>query len=135
MTTVQRIAQIFGIGFVIVALAGFYSGGMTMESDHTLAPRALGLFPVNLLHNIVHLLFGLWGLAASRSWSSAKQYCQIAGIIYAVLIVAGFVAPDGFGFIPLGGTDIWLHVALALPLLYFGFTAKPETMPPAGSTI
>lgn len=135
MPTVQRVAQIFGILFTLGALSGFYTGGMSMESDPALAPKALGLFPVNVLHNIVHLSFGLWGLAAARSWTAAKQYCQITGIIYAVLIVAGFVAPTGFGFIPLGANDIWLHVGLSLPLLFFGFTAKPETMPPTGSTI
>lgn len=135
MTTVQRVAQIFGVLFVIGALVGFYTGGMNMESDPAMAPKALGLFPVNLLHNIVHLLFGLWGLAASRAWSAARQYCRIAGGIYALLIVLGFVAPDGFGFVPLGGNDIWLHVALALPLLFFGFTAKPEIMETSGSTV
>lgn len=135
MTTIQRVAQIFGVGFVIAALAGFYASGTGMESDHTLAPKALGLFPVNLLHNIVHLLFGIWGLAASRSWSGAKQFCQIAGVIYAVLIVLGFLAPNGFGLIPLGGNDILLHVVLALPLLYFGFMDKTTNTATTGSTM
>jgi hypothetical protein len=134
MTTIQRVAQIFGIGFIIVALAGFVASGMSMESDHTLAPKALGLFPVNLLHNIVHLVFGIWGLAAARSWSGAKQFCQIAGVIYAVLIVVGFLAPDGFGLVPLGGNDIWLHAVLALPLLYFGFMDKTTNAASTGST-
>ena len=135
MTTVQRVAQIFGILFIIGALAGFYTGGMNMEADPAMAPKALGLFPVNLVHNIVHLLFGIWGLAASRSFAGAKQYGQIGGAIYLVLAVLGFVAPDGFGFVPLGGNDIWLHVALGLGLLAAGFTAKPESIPPTGSTI
>ncbi len=127
MTTIQRVAQIFGVVFILAALAGFYAGGMSMEADPAMAPMALGLFPVNLLHNIVHLLLGIWGLAASRSFTGAKQYCQLAGITYAVLIVVGFLSPNGFGFVPLGGNDIWLHVVLALPLLYFGFIAKPDT--------
>lgn len=135
MTTVQRVAQIFGVVFILIALAGFYTGGMSMEADPTAAPAVLGMFPVNLLHNIVHLLFGIWGLAASRSWSGSKQYAQIAGIIYLVLAAVGFVAPDGFGMVPLGGNDIWLHALLGLGLLAAGFTAKPETTPPAGSTV
>ena len=135
MTTVQRVAQIFGILFILGALAGFYTGGMSMEADPAVAPKALGLFPVNLLHNIVHLLFGIWGLAASRSFTGAKQYGQIGGAIYLVLAVLGFVAPDGFGMVPLGGNDIWLHVALGLGLLAAGFTAKPETVTSTGSTI
>lgn len=135
MTTVQRVAQIFGIVFVLIALVGFYTGGMNMEADPALAPAVFGMFPVNLLHNIVHLLFGIWGLAASRSWSGSKQYAQIAGIIYLVLAGVGFIAPDGFGLVPLGGNDIWLHLVLGLALSAVGFTAKPETIAPTGSTI
>ena len=135
MTTVQRVAQIFGVVFVLVALAGFYTGGMNMEADPATAPAIFDMFPVNLVHNIVHLLFGIWGLAASRSWSGAKQYAQIAGVLYLALAGLGFVAPDGFGFVPLGGNDIWLHLALGAILAGVGFTAKPETVTPAGSTI
>src|SRR5687767_214677 len=135
MTTVQRVAQIFGVVFILVALAGFYTGGMNMEADPATAPMIMGMFPINLVHNIVHLLFGIWGLAASRSWSGAKQYAQIAGVLYLVLAGLGFVAPDGFGMVPLGGNDIWLHLALGAILAGVGFTAKPETVTPAGSTI
>src|SRR5688572_14768832 len=101
MTTVQRVAQIFGVVFILIALAGFYTGGMSMEADVATAPSIMGMFPVNLLHNIVHLLFGIWGLAASRSFTGAKQYAQIAGVIYLVLAAVGFMSPDGFGMVPL----------------------------------
>ena len=57
-TTVQRVALVFGIGFLLAAAAGFLAPGTTMDADMETAPRALGLFPVNLLHNCVHLLFG-----------------------------------------------------------------------------
>ncbi|MGI8617978.1 MAG: DUF4383 domain-containing protein [Gemmatimonadaceae bacterium] len=135
MTTVQRVAQIFGVLFTVGALAGFYASGMSMEADHTMAPKALGLFPVNLLHNVVHLVFGIWGLAAARSFTGAKQYAQITGVIYTVLIAVGFFVPDGFGLIPLGGNDIWLHVILGLPLLYFGFMSKPDPVAPIGTAM
>lgn len=127
MTTVQRVAQIFGIVFIIVAIAGFVApGGMAMDVANS--GMMLGLFPVNLLHNVVHLLFGLWGLAASRSWSGAKQYGTVAGAIFLVLAILGFVAPDGFGLVPLGGNDRWLHIGLGVPLLYFGLTAKGDAV-------
>lgn len=135
MTTVQRVAQIFGIVFILIALVGFYAGGMSMEADPAVAPTILGIFPVNLLHNIVHLLFGIWGLAAARSFTGAKQFAQIAGVIYLVLAAVGFISPDGFGFVPLGGNDVWLHVALGAILAGVGFTAKPATVAPTGSTI
>ncbi len=135
MPTVQRVAQIFGIVFILFALAGFYTGGMNMEADPATAPTVMGMFPINLLHNIVYLLFGIWGLAASRSWSGAKQYAQIVGVLCLLLGGLGFVAKDGFGLVPLGGNNIWLNLAVGAILAGTGFTAKPETMPPAGSTI
>ena len=135
MTTVQRVAQIFGVVFILVALVGFYTGQMSMEADPAVAPAIFGMFPVNLLHNIVHLLFGIWGLAAARSYTGARQYAQVAGVIYLVLAVVGYFAPDGFGFVPLGGNDVWLHVVLGAILAGVGFTAKPATVAPTGSTI
>jgi hypothetical protein len=127
MTTVQRVAQIFGIVFILVAIVGFITpGGMSM--DAATPGMMLGTFPVNLLHNVVHLLFGIWGLAASRSWAGAKQYGTIGGVIYLLLAVCGFVAPTGFGLVPLGGNDRWLHVVLGAVLLYFGVTARNDAV-------
>ena len=123
----RKVALIFGIVFLLVGILGLVTpGGMSMEADP--APgMILGLFGVNLLHNIVHVLFGVWGIVASRSWSGAKAYAQIGGAVYVVLAILGFVLPTTFGLIPIGGHDIWLHAALGLVLAGIGFTAKPET--------
>ncbi|HYD54913.1 MAG TPA: DUF4383 domain-containing protein [Gemmatimonadaceae bacterium] len=121
---VKTVSMLFGVVFLLVGILGFVQGGTTMESDPTRAPHLLGLFPVNLVHNLVHLAFGAWGLAAARRWDSARAYCRISGIIYLVLTVLGFVAPSGFGLVPLGGHDIWLHAVLGVVLAGVGFTAK-----------
>jgi hypothetical protein len=125
-TTTQKLAAVFGVVFILVAITGFIApGGMQMQpTDPETSAKALGMFPVNLAHNIVHLLFGLWGLAASRSWGGSTSFFKTGGIIYAVLTVLGFVAPNGFGTMPLGGNDIWLHALLAVAMLAIGFTAK-----------
>jgi hypothetical protein len=124
-TTLQKLAGVFGVIFAVVAVLGFITpGGMVMAGDPGTG-LLLGLFPVNLLHNIVHLLFGIWGLAAARSWSGSKSYFTIAGVIYLVLTIVGFLSPTGFGFVPLGGADIWLHAVLAIAMLGIGLTAKP----------
>ena len=120
MTTVQRVAQIFGVIFLIIGIAGFF---FSMSMDEAML---LGMFPVNVVHNIVHLLFGLWGLAAARSFAGAKSYAQIVGVIYLVLAMLGFVDPTGFGLVPIGGNDIWLHAAIGLVLSYVGFTARAD---------
>jgi hypothetical protein len=133
MTTVQRVAQIFGVVFILVAIVGFLATGMgNMEADPATAPKLLGMFAVNVLHNVVHLLFGIWGLVASRTFSGARSYARIAGVLYLLLAVVGFISPNGFGFVPLGGSDIWLHAVLGLVLAGVGFTAK-ELRPPVPS--
>lgn len=124
-TTLQKLAGVFGVVFILIAILGFISpGGMVMTVEPTTG-MVLGVFPVNLLHNIVHLLFGIWGLVASRSWSGSKSFFTIAGAIYVVLTIVGFLSPTGFGLVPLGSADIWLHAVLAVAMLAIGYTAKP----------
>ena len=123
-TTLQKLAGVFGVIFIIIAVLGFIApGGLVMAMDPTTG-MVLGVFPVNLLHNIVHLLFGVWGLVASRSWSGSKTFFTVGGIIYVVLTCVGFLSPTGFGLVPLGGADIWLHAVLAIAMLGLGLTAK-----------
>lgn len=122
MTTVQRVAQIFGVVFLIIGIAGFFFS-VTMDEA-----MLLGLFPVNVLHNVVHLVFGIWGLAAARSFAGARNYARITGVLYLVLAVVGWIDPTGFGVVPLGGNDVWLHALIGIVLTFFGFTAREETM-------
>jgi Domain of unknown function (DUF4383) len=123
-TTLQKLAGVFGVIFILIAVLGFISpGGLVMAVDPTTG-MLLGVFPVNLLHNIVHLLFGIWGLVASRTWSGSKNFFVSGGIIYVVLTCVGFLSPMGFGLVPLGGADIWLHAVLAIAMLGIGLTAK-----------
>ena len=124
MTLAQRIAQIFGWVFVLIGLAGFAATGSSMEANHELAPKLFGLFPVNVLHNVVHLLFGVWGILGARSLGGARGYFIGAGVIYLLLAALGTVAPDGFGLVPIGGNDVGLHIFLALALLASSFLAR-----------
>ena len=124
-TTVQKVSLAFGIGFLAATIAGFLVTGMSnMDPDPETAPRALGLFPVNVIHNVVHLVFGVWGVLAARSIDGSRAYCRTTGVIYLVLVAVGLIFPTGFGLVPLGGTDPWLHLALGLPLAWFGFRAR-----------
>lgn len=114
-------AQVFGWIFVLIGIVGLiYS--YTMEEG-----LLLGVFPVNVLHNLAHVLLGLWGITAAKSFSSAKSYATIAGLIYIVLAIVGYVEPNPGGILPLGGNDVWLHAALGIILVLAGVTAKPRT--------
>ena len=126
-TTIQKLAGVFGVVFILLAIVGFIApGGMAMQpTDPATAAKIFGMFPVNLLHNIAHLVFGIWGLATSRSWGGSKQFFVWGGTIYLVLTIGGFLSPAGFGLLPLGGADIGLHCVLAIVMLLIGVTAKP----------
>jgi hypothetical protein len=122
---------VLGIIFLLIGIAGFVPGLL-----HTPEPaadvevtqsfgRLMGLFPVNALHNLVHIIFGIWGIAAYRSYTGARGYSKAVAIIYAVLAVMGIIPGlnTTFGLIPLYGHDIWLHAVIAIAAAYFGFVA------------
>src|SRR5262245_17843399 len=112
---VQRVARLFGLGFLLIGVLGFFGfagGGVTMDANMDTAPKLLGLFPVNTLHNVVHILFGVWGLAAAGSVAGAMNFAKIGGAIYVLLAVCGLIIPTTFGLIPTGGYDVVLHAVL-----------------------
>jgi hypothetical protein len=126
----RTFALIFGIAFLAIGISGFIPGLSTPpHAGHpdlavdSFYGQALGLFPVNILHNIVHILFGIWGLLAYKSLGASKGYAKSVAVAYAVLTVAGFVPGLNtmFGLVPLFGNDIWLHALLASVAAYFGW--------------
>ena len=129
----RTFALIWGILFLGAGAGGFIPGLWHPAPGHypplavdSFYGDALGLFPVNILHNIVHLLFGVWGVLAYRSLSGAKAYARVVAIAYGLLIVLGLIPATNtlFGLVPIFGNDVWLHVILALPAAYFGFVHK-----------
>ena len=132
---IRYFALAFGIVFLLVGIAGFIPALVTppVETTRDLAieaghGRLFGLFPVNVVHNLIHIAYGIWGLAAYRALSSARLYARSVAVIYAVLAVMGFIPVLNvvFGLAPIHGHAIWLHVLLAAVAAYFGWVAKPE---------
>lgn len=131
---IQRVAAIFGVIFVLVGLAGFTPVGLGItRMDHGGTHTLLGLFPVNALHNVVHLAFGFWGLWASRTDVRSLVFSFGSGAAYLVLGVLGIFTNSLFGIVPIGGYDVYLHFAIAAVLAGFGFRAiyLPEEAPVA----
>lgn len=133
---IRRFALVYGIVFLVVGIAGFIPGlVMPLEPQHpdlaveAGAGRLFGLFPVNLLHNLVHIVFGIWGIAAWRSVLRSLTYARSVAIIYAVFVIMGVipVLHTAFGLVPLYGHDVWLHILLAGVAGYFGFVARADT--------
>jgi hypothetical protein len=135
-TLAQQITLLFGIVFLAVGILGFIPGITTNYDDLSFAgsdsdAELIGVFQVSVLHNIVHALFGIAGLALARTFEGARTYLLGSGIIYAVLFIYGlFVSGDeDANFVPMNGADDVLHVILAVALLgAWAVTARDETV-------
>jgi hypothetical protein len=128
----RTFALIFGIAFLVIGAGGFIPGlygAGTPEPDLTLThgySHALHLFPVNTPHNLVHILFGIWGIVAYKSYGGSRTYFRAVAVVYALLMVMGLLEPTRttFGLVPLYGNDVWLHALLALVAVYFGWVNR-----------
>jgi|SRR5215472_12210808 len=120
----KTIAMIFGAIYLIVGVVGFFPGigsGLSITPPGTL----FGIMQINGLHNLVHIIIGAMGLTANTQ-ARAVMFCRLWGIILLILGVAGFITPNLFGYLPIGGYDTYIHIASAVVLLFGGFvTAAP----------
>jgi len=121
----QTVALVFGALYLAAGILGFlpFLGGSA-----TMTNRALfGLFNINLLHNLVHVVIGIAGLAAAASLANSRTFCQLVGVVLLALGVLGGVVPHPLGLLDIGGLDIALHLVSGAVLAYFGFAATVST--------
>ena len=137
---VRRFAMVMGVIFLLIGVMGFIPPLLTQpaggghEGHEPLRVTAfegylLGLFHVNVLHSLVHVLFGVMGIAMARSFDSARLYARIVAVSYALLAVMGLIPALNtlFGLVPIHGHDVWLHAVIAAAAAYFGFAAGRDT--------
>ena len=118
---VRAVASVFGLAFLAVGVLGFIlnpTGG-----------ELLGIFAVNVAHNLVHVAFGVLGIAAAYAgWS--RLYLQGVGVIYLLLCVLGFI-PGLYigedmllGLVHVNLADNFLHLVLGGTAAFFGFAPQ-----------
>lgn len=116
----QLLAQVVGAVLTLVGVAGFLTGGMLL------------IFGINALHNVVHLLSGVLGLAAGfyagGQWS--RYYNQGFGVVYLLVTALGFVAPAALtaSLLAINPADNFLHLALGIVLAGVGFGVPSKAM-------
>ncbi len=123
-TPVQTGSLVIGVVFLLVGVLGFIPG-VTTDYDqmqfagHESEAHLLGLFQVSILHNIVHLLFGVAGVALARTAGGARSYLLVGGIIYLVLWIYGLIVDPmaASNFVPLNNADNWLHLGLGVGMI------------------
>jgi hypothetical protein len=126
-TPLQKAATAVSIVFLAVGVLGFIPGITTNYSTMTFAGHQsdamlLGIFEVSVLHNIVHLLFGVAGLALARTASGARNYLIGGGVVYLALWIYGLVVGDtsSANFVPMNTADDWLHLILGVGMIALG---------------
>ncbi|MFB9688684.1 DUF4383 domain-containing protein [Amycolatopsis plumensis] len=129
--TNRSAAQIVAIAvaavFLLVGILGFIPG-LTTHYDqlsfagHDSMAMLLGLFMVSVLHNIVHLLFGVAGFALARTHRGARGFLIGGGIVYLVLWIYGLVIDQmsAANFVPVNTADNWLHFGLGVGMIALG---------------
>lgn len=120
---IQKLAWVFGIVFLLVGVAGFVPA-LTVDG------MLLGIFEVDPLHNVIHLLSGILALGAVLAGNYARLYFQVFGVVYAFVAVIGFLQGDSvLGLIATNTADHMLHLVIAVVALWAGFGVKEGAMP------
>lgn len=122
-------ALFLGIAYISAGVLGMVPEALMPPEGHL-----LGLFPVNTAHNVIHLLIGVWGVAAWQAdhmghrVRSPRLYARAVAIFYGLLAVLGVIPATNtlFGLVPIHGNDVWLHGASAAIAAYFGWRQKSE---------
>ncbi|MGP4099496.1 DUF4383 domain-containing protein [Nonomuraea sp. KM90] len=125
---VQLAAFVTGAVFVFAGLLGFVPGITTHYDEmafagHQSGALLLNVFQVSILHNLVHLLFGIAGILLSRTWSGARGFLIGGGLVYLLLWIYGLLIghDSPANFVPLNTADNWLHLILAVGMIALGF--------------
>lgn len=121
----KKLSVLFGVVFLAIGVLGFVPG-VTTDED-----LLLGIFQVDTLHNLIHILSGVAALVAAKSEDYAQLYFRIFGAVYALVAVVGLVQGDTvLGLIDINAADNILHIVLAVAILGIGFG-----VPKSGSTV
>lgn len=139
-TAIQKTALVVGIVFLLVGIGGFIPG-LTHGADHLAAAGAgsgahlLGVFQVSVLHNIVHLAYGIAGLAVAARASASRMYLIWGGAVYLLVWVYGLfaVGNEQLNLLPVNDADNWLHLVLGVGMVLLGVFVD-RTQRPARTT-
>ncbi len=139
---VRKASAAVGAVFLLVGLAGFMPG-LTEDLDaiefagHESGAELLGLFQVSVLHNLVHIGFGIAGLIAAKAGADvARNFLVVGGVIYLALWLYGLLVDEtaDANFVPLNTADNWLHFALGIGMIALGLVLADRHHLPATRT-
>ncbi len=111
---VKLVTWVLGVVLLLTGILGFI-----MPSP------LLGLFEVDTIHNVVHILSGLVAIFAVSSGASyARMFLIVFGIVYGIVAILGFVNAGNIFLFTVNAADNYLHTAIAVVCLAVGFGSK-----------
>lgn len=114
----QTAARWFGWVILIVGIAGFIPGIVTASG------LELGIFQVDPMHNLVHIVSGVIALFCAQSFGASKTFFKIFGIVYGLIAILGFVGSGMVLGMTMNTADNLLHVLIVIYALYYGFRGE-----------
>jgi hypothetical protein len=122
-TPIQSLAALVGVVFLLVGILGFVPGITSHFSDlsfagHDSNAKLLGIFQTSILHNIVHIAFGV-GILMAKTVEGARTYLIGGGVVYLVVWLVGIIG--GLDWLPVNTADNWLHLVLGVGMVALGF--------------
>ena len=137
----QQLSWLLGIVFILVGILGFIPGITTHYGDlsfagHDSGAKLFGIFEVSILHNVVHVLFGIVGLLLAKTAEGARTFLIGGGVVYLVLWIYGLVIDQSgnANFVPFNTADNWLHFALGVTMVTLGFALTRSGVRRAATT-
>jgi Domain of unknown function (DUF4383) len=125
----QLAAAAIAAGFLMIGALGFVPGATRhyrhLEfAGHESRAELFGMFQISVLHNVVHLGFGLTGLIMAATALGARNYLVGGGVVYLALWAYGMVvdARTDANFVPLNRADDWLHFGIGAAMVVLGTT-------------
>lgn len=123
----QTAALLVAGTFLVVGMLGFIPGVTTDYDDlafagHESHAALFGIFEVSVLHNFVHLLFGVVGVVLARTHVGARSYLVGGGLLYLGVWLYGLAVDktSDANFLPVNDADDWLHFGLGVGMVGLG---------------
>ena len=122
MMSSKNITIAFGSTFILVGLLGFIPNPLV---------SADGIFEVNPMHNLVHLLTGAAFLFGGLVLEGKEALTlKVVTVAYFGVAILGFLTSGNtlLGLVHINEADRWLHLGLAITMLAAAFVAtRPKT--------
>lgn len=132
----QWLALIVGVVYLLIGALGFLVTGFGDLTEHDHGQTLLG-FAINPLHNIVHLVAGLLGLALWAKSGGARTFGWLLLIGFGAAFVYGLfaVGDPEIDYLNINDADNWLHLGSALVgLLIVVWPRRTPTVTQPGAT-